>query len=163
MDTITHDSVLAMWVKASEMVSEPSLLVMPSADPEMVSVAMFKPTDERPVDRSLMESVDVIRSTIAAPALWAALAAPGYVKPFADKDRLPEHGDLEERYRSGDLEVKEVVITMVATLTEGEPITIQTFVQPHLTADGPPSTAAPDGLMAYALKMGLLYANLPTE
>jgi hypothetical protein len=162
MDTMTEppslDAVAAMWANVMEEVGEAALVLLPT--PFGVAAAAFQPTDDLPILAAVTGIVEGLHPALVRPCHWAALAAPGFSGVVPDDEPLLVHGDLQKRYEAGDESVREVLTVLTVTRDEGARVRMQTYVQPHLSAEGDEGFAADDGPMAFALRAALLVANM---
>jgi hypothetical protein len=156
----SHDDVVKLWSATVEQVGgEPGIIVLP-APGEAVAVAAFHPVEEVPLIESVLLIVEGVHKRLVHPCRWMAMAMPGYTSEVDVDGPIPMHGDLQKRYTDGDESVREALTVVVATREPGAPVMMRTYFQPHLEPETEAGRADDDGPMAYALRMGLLVANM---
>jgi hypothetical protein len=164
MNTMTeapsHDDVVKLWSATVQQTGgEPGIIVLPAAS-DAVAVAAFHPVEEVPLIEAVLLIVEGIHDRLIHPCWWMAMAMPGYTSEADAEGPIPVHGDLQKRYADGDESVREALTVVVVTREPDAPVMMRTYFQPHLEPETEVGQADDNGPMAYALRMGLLVANM---
>jgi hypothetical protein len=160
IDAPSHDDVVKLWSAAVEQTGgEPGIIVLP-APGEAAAIAAFHPTEALTLVETVTMIVESIHPRLIRPCRWMAMAMPGYSQNVPVDGPTPVHGDLQRAYKAGDENVREALSVLVMTSEPEAPVLMRTYFQPLLEAEDEVGQAADDGPMAFALRTGLLVANM---
>jgi hypothetical protein len=161
IDAPSHDDVVKLWSATVKVAGgEPGIVVLPAAQKDSVIVAGFHPVEEIPLVEAVVLIVEGVHERLVRPCRWMAMAMPGYTHEAEADGTMPLHGDLQRRYKEGDESVREALSVLVTTYGPESTVMMRTYVQPLLEAEAEAGQADDDGPMAFALRMGLLTANM---
>jgi hypothetical protein len=162
IDTPKHEEVLAVWSHICGQIGEHCVLVLPNE--KGVAVTAFRPTNERPLEECMEESIHTLLDTeeIVKECAWGALVAPSFVKQKATLfDLIADNDQLQQEYIAGDEGVREIVLVIVMEM-DGPPMGLS-FSQPLLEPlDEEPKVMMP-GPMPLMLMNVMLHAAFPDE
>jgi hypothetical protein len=156
-----HDDIVKLWSATVQQVGgEPGIIVLPAHREDAVIVAGFRPVEEIPLVEAVILIVEGVHERLVRPCRWMAMALPGYTHEALPDGTMPMHGDLQRRYKEGDEGVREALSVLVTTYGPESTVMMRTYIQPLLEAEADAGRADDDGPMAFALRMGLLTANM---
>jgi hypothetical protein len=156
----SHDDVVRLWsATVAQTGGEPAIIVLPSPS-DAVVLSAFRPVEALTLVETVTMIVESIHERIIRPCRWMAMAVPGYSQDVPTDGPIPVHGDLQKAYADGDENVREALSVLIHTNEPDAPVMMRTYFQPLLEPEDEVGKAADDGPMAYAIRVGLLIANM---